>query len=144
MNKYLTSLALAGVFLMNACQTPPVSTAAPDLSNPPAASLAPATALNEQPLTPPAEPATTTGVGVAELSVADLSNKLKISADQIKVVKITPVVWRDASLGCPKPGIDYIQVETPGYRISLETGGKVYDYHTDEVKRVTLCDTLKP
>ncbi len=144
MNKSMTYLALAGVLLLNACQTRSIALAVSTQPYPPTSSLAPATALDEQPVTPATEPASTTGVGMAQLSVADLSKRLKISADQIILVKITPVVWRDASLGCPKPGIDYIQVETPGYRISLQAGGKIYDYHTDEGKRVTLCDTLKP
>jgi len=77
---------------------------------------------------------------MVRLSIVNLGKRLKISAEEIKVVKVLPVIWRDASLGCPKPGIDYIRVETPGYSISLEAGGKIYNYHTDEVDRVVLCN----
>jgi hypothetical protein len=38
----------------------------------------------------------------------------------------------DPSLGCPKPGVMYAQVITPGIQFLLTYGGKVYDY------RVTL------
>jgi hypothetical protein len=78
--------------------------------------------------------------GMVRLSVEDLSRKLNIEPDQISVVEVIPVVWRDASLGCPKPAIDYIRVETPGYSIVLEAGGQVYNYHTDEARRVMLCN----
>jgi len=144
MNKLLILLALGGVVLLNACQT--LNGPAPVASqpNPPAASRIPANASDEQTNTPTAEALPTKGEEMARLSVADLGKKLKINAEQITVVKITPTIWRDASLGCPKPGIDYIRVETAGYLISLEAGGKAYDYHTDEVKSVRLCEPLKP
>jgi len=144
MNKLLILLALGGVVLLNACQT--LNGPAPVASqpNPPAASRIPSNASDRQTIPLATEPLSTKGEEMARLSVADLGKKLKINAEQITVVKITPTIWRDASLGCPKPGIDYIQVETAGYLISLEAGGKVYDYHTEEGKRVRLCETLKP
>lgn len=77
---------------------------------------------------------------MVRLSIEDLSRRLNVKPDQISVVEVMPVVWRDASLGCPKSGIDYIRIETPGYRISLETGGQVYNYHTDESRRVIRCN----
>ena len=54
-------------------------------------------------------------------------------------MRVQPVEWRDASLGCPKPGVDYIQVLTPGYVIKLEAAGSVYEYHTDDAQRVVTC-----
>ena len=62
-----------------------------------------------------------------------------MAADQIVLADIRPVVWRDAGLGCPKPGVDYMQVETPGYTILLAAGGTAYRYHTDETKRFVPC-----
>jgi hypothetical protein len=76
---------------------------------------------------------------MVDLSRKNLSQKLKINIDQIVLASIKKVTWRDASLGCPKPGIDYIRVETTGYSIMLEAEGKTYNYHTDESKRVVLC-----
>ena len=61
--------------------------------------------------------------------------RLKNPLEEIKSVR-----WRDASLGCPKPGVDYIQVETPGYNILLQTGGSTYSYHTDETRRFVACN----
>ncbi len=74
------------------------------------------------------------------LAVEQLAKELGMSAGEISVVEIKPVVWRDASLGCPKPGIDYITVETPGFSIQLQAGDTVYTYHTDENRRVVRCD----
>jgi hypothetical protein len=88
------------------------------------------------PATPPNESAEKMVVRVKE----HLAQKLSLAIDQIVLSDIKPVVWRDAGLGCPKPGIDYIQVETPGYNILLEAGGTSYRYHTDETKRFVPCN----
>lgn len=68
-----------------------------------------------------------------------LAKQLGISVSQITLSDIKPVVWRDAGLGCHKPGVDYIQVETPGYQIMLEAQGQSYNYHTDETQRFVPC-----
>ena len=70
-----------------------------------------------------------------------LANRLGVSVDEITVVRVRPVEWPDASLGCPKPGVDYIQVLTPGYAIWLEAAGDVYEFHTDDAQRVVACPT---
>ena len=92
------------------------------------------------PVTPPDEASAKMVVLVA-LVKQHLAQRLSIAIDQIVLSDIKPVVWRDAGLGCPKPGVDYIQVETPGYNILLEAGGKTYTYHTDETKRFVQCNT---
>jgi hypothetical protein len=61
---------------------------------------------------------------------ADLAARLGVSIDQIVVVSVVFVEWRDASLGCPQPGMMYAQVITPGYRILLRGGEKLYEYHS--------------
>ena len=88
------------------------------------------------PATPPNESAEKMVVRVKE----HLAKKLNIPIDQIVLSDIKPVVWRDAGLGCPKPTVDYIRMETPGYNILLEAGGKTYRYHTDETKRFVQCN----
>ena len=91
---------------------------------------------NMTPATPPDE---ATAKMVA-LVTQHLAQKLGIAAEQVLLSEVKPVVWRDAGLGCPKPGIDYIQVETPGFNIFLEADGKPYNYHTDASKRFVLCN----
>jgi hypothetical protein len=77
---------------------------------------------------------------IVTLAKEHLAQKLAIAVDQIAILEVKSVVWRDASLGCPKPSVDYIPVETPGYSIVLEAGGQTYHYHSDEVKRFVICN----
>lgn len=74
------------------------------------------------------------------LAVEDLSRRLGVTRDQIQVRVVEKAEWRDSSLGCPEPGKAYAQVITPGYRIVLEAQGKTYEYHSDEGRRVVLCE----
>ena len=73
------------------------------------------------------------------LASEKLAGRLDVSVDEITLVRVQPVEWRDASLGCPKPGVDYIQVLTPGYTIWLEAAGAEYEFHTDDAQRVVTC-----
>ena len=79
-----------------------------------------------------------------QLSIQSLTKKFNIPASEISVLQATPVTWRDASLGCPKPGVDYIRVETPGYNILLEANGTTYNFHTDLKDRVVQCASCPP
>jgi hypothetical protein len=88
------------------------------------------------PVTPPDE----TAGKLVTLVKEHLALRISIAVDQVVLSQIKPVIWRDASLGCPKPGIDYIQMETPGYRISLTADGKTYTYHTDQARRFVQCN----
>ncbi len=71
-------------------------------------------------------------------ALADLAARLKIGEGQIAVKSVEAVDWPDASLGCAQRGRMYAQVITPGYRILLEAGGKVYEYHASQTHAV-LC-----
>jgi hypothetical protein len=73
----------------------------------------------------------------------DLLKRLKTAPDSIVLQSIEPVEWPDSSLGCPQPGMNYLMVVTPGYLIKLETGGKIYEYHTD-TSHVVYCENPKP
>jgi hypothetical protein len=82
---------------------------------------------------------------LTELARQDLAKRLEMPLDRIIVFSAEPVEWADGSLGCPKPGIIYPQVITPGYLIILEADGKRYEYHSDTVKQVILCaQGMKP
>ncbi len=73
-----------------------------------------------------------------KLAIADLAQRLGLPESAINVRTVESVEWPDASLGCPRPGMMYAQVVTPGYRIVLEAGGKLYEYHTSQ-SHVMLC-----
>jgi hypothetical protein len=75
---------------------------------------------------------------LVEKAQADLVERLKVAPDSITLRSIEPVQWRDSSLGCPRPGMNYLTVITPGYLIKLEAGGAIYEYHTDQ-QHVVYC-----
>jgi hypothetical protein len=77
---------------------------------------------------------------MAELAREALASQLNLPAAHITIVSTEPVEWRDGSLGCPKPGVMYLQVITPGYRVILEANGQRYEYHTDTRRQVVQCN----
>ena len=73
------------------------------------------------------------------LARADLTRRLAIADAEITLVNVEAREWSDSSLGCPRPGMMYAQVITPGYLILLSAGGKQYEYHAS-TRNVILCD----
>ncbi len=78
-------------------------------------------------------------VNVTDLARQDLAERLKIDAAKIETASQTETVWPDGSLGCPKPGMNYIQMLVPGYVIELRVKDKTYTYHSDK-RRVVHCE----
>lgn len=74
----------------------------------------------------------------------DLANRLTVAADEISFIEVTEVEWSDSSLDCPQPGMGYLQVITPGYRILLEAGGQSYEYHTNRDTYFVYCENNTP
>jgi hypothetical protein len=72
-----------------------------------------------------------------------LASKLGISVDQITVVNIEPVEWRDGCLGVSNPRMMCTMMITPGYRVILRADGSDYEYHTDSRSAVVLA-SLQP
>src|SRR3990167_1907131 len=77
---------------------------------------------------PPPEAFGQTGEAYINKAKSDLSAKLKIDEEQIKVVSTKPYKWSDSSLGCPEKGKFYSQVVTAGYVINLSVNDKSYTY----------------
>ena len=69
----------------------------------------------------------------------DLASRLGLDPGKIAVVRTEVREWPDTSLGCPREGTFYAQVITPGYRVVLEAGGRLYEYHTDQ-ERAVYCE----
>lgn len=57
----------------------------------------------------------------------------------VAIVRADAVTWRDASLGCPEPGMTYIQVLTDGYWVVLEVAGQTYDWRMAQSGTPLLC-----
>lgn len=75
---------------------------------------------------------------------AHLAERLKIDAGEIEVVQIQEMIWNDSSLGCPEPGMNYMMVLTPGFRIVVSAQGEQYEYHTNQSGRFVLCVGGRP
>jgi hypothetical protein len=78
--------------------------------------------------------------GVVALATADLTSHLGLAASAVTVLSAKAMTWPDGSLGCPKPGIMYTQVQVDGALIELQAGGKTYSYHSGSGGKPTLCE----
>jgi hypothetical protein len=79
-----------------------------------------------------------------EMIKTDLANRLAISMDEVVLVEYMEVEWSDSSLDCPQPGMDYLQVITPGYRIVLQANNQSYEYHTNRDAYFVFCEDQVP
>jgi len=69
----------------------------------------------------------------------NLADRLSIPIDQIEVLEARSVVWPDASLGCPQPGMRYKQVQAEGVLIRLQASGQAYEYHSGGGRGLFPC-----
>jgi hypothetical protein len=74
----------------------------------------------------------------------DLQERKGIATEEITIERAEAVVWSDGSLGCPQPGMMYLQVLTPGYFVVLRVGDDLYNYHAGESGGFILCERSLP
>ena len=74
-------------------------------------------------------------------AVADLAARLGVDADEVAVVAVEEVIWRDGSLGCAEQGRAYTQALVDGHRITLTVGEERYEYHDGGSRDPFLCET---
>lgn len=127
-------LLIATTLLLSACASgpaTPVPTSAPQLPPPapasPVASVLPGSSAAGDP-----QPA-------VDAALYDAAAHLGVSPAELKVEQVEPRQWSDSSLGCPKPGLMYSQIVTPGYVIVISGAGKQLEYHADTRGQVVLC-----
>ena len=78
-------------------------------------------------------------VAATNKAIVDLADHLGIDVGDVQVISAEQVEWPDSSLGCPKPGHNYLMVITPGFRIILEANGKQVAYHADMHGYIVRC-----
>ena len=71
--------------------------------------------------------------------IADAAQLAGVPPDRFEVTRAEAVQWRDSSLGCPKPGVVYLQVITDGYWVELAADGQRFDYRLDSRGNFHLC-----
>jgi hypothetical protein len=67
---------------------------------------------------------------------------LAIGAGDIHVQRVESRQWPDSSLGCPREGVMYSQIVTPGYLIVINAAGKQLEYHADSRGRIIFCQEI--
>lgn len=118
MNKYFV-VVTALILIVSACvpQTP---------TEPPSIII-------EQP------PHTSSGMTTAEIAALTLlSETLGLPADQITLVSSEAVTWPDGCLGIVRMGVMCTQAEVPGYKITFEADGDIYEVHANKDGSVAL------
>jgi hypothetical protein len=129
------------------CMRPDASPQATTTHAPAAPTASPAASFTPAPAPTPTSPvasaptvAAPPGAAVALLAVRqDLARRLNLAEAQIALIRAEAVDWPDSSLGCPQPGMMYLQVVTPGYRLVLAAGGVSTEYHADAGGRFVVC-----
>lgn len=79
---------------------------------------------------------------IALLAIDTLAAELEVPRDQILLDTVRTVDWRDSSLGCPKPGMAYLDVITPGHKVTLRANGQIYVVH-EARNRAFVCNPGK-
>jgi hypothetical protein len=115
----LPAVCLAAAWLATGGCAPAQTVSAVD-ENVAAASRNGMTPVTDQPATP----------AVEELALQIASKHLSVPTDELEIVQIEPVEWRNSSLGCPQPGMEYLQVITPGHRALVRhESGTIHRVH---------------
>ena len=117
----------------------------------PAETTTPPTTLSASPLTPTGpqtlppppppggDPAATVPADLMEKVRADAAGRAGVAPSAVQVVSAQVQSWNDGSLGCPEPGMSYIQVMTEGYQIIVSAGGQTLDYRTSDRGAFKVC-----
>lgn len=69
----------------------------------------------------------------------DAANRSATARADIKVTSAEAVTWPDSALGCPQPGMLYTQALVAGYRIVLQAGNQVLNYHASARGKPVYC-----
>ncbi len=77
-------------------------------------------------------------------AIDDLAAREDVDPRDVKVAEAQEVTWSDGSLGCPKPGMSYIQALTDGFLLVLEVDGRRFEYHGGRDGQLRLCESPSP
>ena len=62
----------------------------------------------------------------------------------VVVLEARDVTWRDSGLGCPAPGISYLQRLTEGFLVVLRVGARRVEYHSGPSGPARFCANPQP
>jgi len=92
-----------------------------------------------QPLPPSEAPMSTNLPSVTAAALRDAAQQTGLKQEALSVLSAAAVTWPDGSLGCPRPGVMYTMALVPGYRIRIQAGERVLDYHASTRGQLLVC-----
>ncbi|HMT31481.1 MAG TPA: hypothetical protein PKC73_12050 [Dermatophilaceae bacterium] len=143
----LWAVVLSGCAAAGSGATPPTDPLDPtalrsDLRS--AAASASTASSSRRPTVPVVPQPTVTGVdpslaSYVDIARADLSKRLAVDPSAIEVTAAGSVTWTNSALGCPAPGMSYIDEVIDGALVILRSGGQEYRYHAGGARGPFLC-----
>lgn len=115
--------ALTAALMLAACSTTPLGDVQPAPSALAGSDLPPGFYMNR----------------AIDKALEDAQRRTGLDRAALKVVHSESVIWHDSSLGCPAPGAMLSEAMTPGFRIRIEAGSEILDYHAARRGRVRYC-----
>lgn len=76
---------------------------------------------------------------MVEAALAEAARRTGLARAALQVVSAEDVTWADGSLGCPQSGANYTMALVPGYRIRIQAGAQLLDYHASTRGQLLLC-----
>jgi hypothetical protein len=77
---------------------------------------------------------------VTQQAMDDLAQRLAVPVERIEFLEFRSMLWPDGGLGCPRYGMNYLQVQQEGYLIRLRSGKREFDYHGSSRIGPYLCE----
>lgn len=77
---------------------------------------------------------------LVEQAKMDLARRQSVTPDAVALVEVRSVTWPDTGLGCPRPGVQYLQVTVDGFLIRLSLGDRIFHYHQGRGRPPFLCE----
>ncbi|MAU00441.1 MAG: hypothetical protein CL608_25140 [Anaerolineaceae bacterium] len=77
-------------------------------------------------------------------AMTDLSERVGADVEDIELVSLLEVTWRDGSIGCPEPGVAYTMALVPGQQLILRVNGEEYHYHSGKNSIFKYCGDPTP
>ena len=74
----------------------------------------------------------------------DLAQRLKVRANQLRLISVSDQTWMDANVGCTARKGLVEPAPIQGFAFTLAYGGRQYVYHTDRNGHIRRCETGKP
>ncbi len=76
-----------------------------------------------------------------DLAISKVNQITPLSKDSVEHLKIRSIQWPDSSLGCPEPGVEYLQKVIPGYLVSFTSDEKIYSVNIGDNTAI-ICDRV--